>query len=76
MNWWNPIHLTRGAIRCLKAQLKYLRTKKLAPFEEQNRRRKICETCPIREGFRCGECECPLTEKAELKDEVCPADNW
>jgi len=70
------IHLPMAGIRCLKAQMKYLRTRKLASFEQQNARRAVCEGCHIREDFKCGECGCFISEKAEMAEQICPLDLW
>lgn len=70
------MNLPIAAYRCLKAQMKYLRTKKLRSFEEQTRVRNICQPCVFREGFKCGECGCFLEEKIAMEDQVCPVGFW
>lgn len=69
--------LFQAAIRCVKTQYKYLRNgKKMATLEIQNQRRSICEPCEFRDGLKCGECGCPITEKTELKESECPVGKW
>lgn len=47
--------------------------------DRRDARRKICDTCPNRQGFQCGICLCHIPLKTMFSDEACPdpkQDRW
>lgn len=67
--------ILKGAYTCIKVNaLSYFKTER--EFEDQVRILNICNTCPLRDVDRCGECGCVLKAKAALKDSSCPIGNW
>lgn len=46
-----------------------------AKREESKRKLKICDTCPARKGYMCGDCGCVLVAKAS-SDSPCPRNKW
>lgn len=40
------------------------------------KRRAICQGCPKRDGYLCGECGCLIVAKTTLATARCPAAKW
>ena len=48
----------------------------VAPEEEIERRRVICESCEFLSGHRCAKCGCVLNYKIRLATQRCPIGRW
>jgi hypothetical protein len=68
--------LVQGAIKCLKAQIRYMRYGKELEIKEVAKRLTICGTCRYENKGVCGSCGCILLEKAPMSTENCPELFW
>ena len=48
----------------------------VAPEEEIERRRAICESCEFLKGHRCAKCGCVFNHKIRLATQRCPMGRW
>lgn len=70
------LNLIKGAFRCLRAQIRYLRYGKELETEEIARRLTICGSCRYEQQGVCGGCGCIILEKAPMSTENCPELFW
>ena len=70
------LDLFRGAYRCVRAQVRYMRFGKELDTETIAKRLTICSGCPFENNGTCMDCGCILIEKAPMSTEKCPNNYW
>lgn len=65
-----------GALKCIKAQIKFMRKGEEVSTETLAKRLTVCSGCPFENSGVCMECGCILAEKARMSTENCPQNYW
>lgn len=70
------IPISMATAKSLSRAASDLITNQRADAKERQQRLWVCQSCPERQGIRCGLCGCFLKSKSMLKNSECPIGKW
>jgi len=70
------VPISIGTAKSLSRAAADLITNQRADAKVKQQRLWVCQSCPERQGIRCGLCGCFLKSKSMLKNSECPIGKW